>query len=166
MDQTPDRKEELIEKLKNFDSEHDFWLKRIRLMIGRLVMRVGGNPISRWMIANVTTQILAFLIVRFKALGIEKGKDALDIAYNWQKLAAFLRIPLEVESASSERVVLVHHECTMGLEPCERANKVCQSTMNMDKALIRRLGGKISVLHTIAGGAGECRYIIEKADGK
>ena len=75
MDQTPDRKDELIEKLKNFDSEHDFWLKRIRLMIGRLVMRVGGNPISRWMIANVTTQILAFLIVRFKALGIEKGKD-------------------------------------------------------------------------------------------
>jgi len=166
MEQAVERKDELVQKLKQFDTEHDFWLKSIRHAIGRLVMRVGGNPVSRWMIANVTTRILAFLVVRFRALGIEKGKDALDIAYNWQKLAAFLRIPLEVESASSERVVLVHHECTMGLEPCERANKVCRSTMNMDKALIKRLDGKISVLSTIAGGAGECRYIIEKLGGE
>ena len=143
-------------------AEHDFWLGRFRHAIGRLVMRVGFSPISRWMMAHVSTQILAWMLVRFRGLGIEKGKDALDIAFQWQKLAVFLRIPQEIVSANADRVEMVHHECTLGLTACDRANKVCQATMNMDKAIIKRLGGKITVLHTISGGAGECRYIIEK----
>jgi len=163
MEQAVERKQELVAKLKEFDARHDFWLMKTRHAIGRLIMRVGGNPVSRWVMANVTTRILAFLIVRFRALGIEKGGDAPEITFQWQKLAVFLRIPQEIVSAGSDRVEMVHHECTMGLEPCERANKVCRATMNMDKRLVRRLGGKITVLHTISGGAGECRYIIEKA---
>ncbi len=162
MEQSLNRKDELTARLKSFDAEHDFWVKRTRLALGRLILRIGGNPVSRFMIRNFSTRVLAWLVVRFGALGIEKGGDAMDITYNWQKIAMFLKIPCVIEEATPERVIMVHHECTMGFEPGERANKVCSATMNMDKRIMRRLGGKITVLHTIAGGAGECRYIIER----
>lgn len=164
MEPMVNQKDELIARLKQFESEHNFWVKRTRLALGRLILRIGGNPVSRFIIRNFTTRLLAWLIVRYGALGIEKGGNAMDITYNWQKLAMFLQIPVHIEEATPERVVMVHKECTMGFEPSERANKVCQATMNMDKRIIRRLGGKLTILHTISGGAGECRYIIERGE--
>lgn len=162
MDPVENRSEELETRLKQFEGEHNFWLKRTRHALGRLILRIGGNPVSRFIIANFTTRILAWLVVRFGALGMEKGGDAMEITYNWQKLAMFLQIPVHIEEANPDRVMMVHRECTMGFEASPRADKVCRATMNMDHRIIRRLGGKITVLHTISGGAGECRYIIER----
>jgi len=162
MEQVDNQREELVARLKQFEAEHNFWVKKTRHALGRLILRIGGNPVSRFIIRNFTTRVLAYLVVRYGALGIEKGGDAMNITYNWQKLAMFLQIPVHIEEADPDRVVMVHKECTMGFEPSERADKVCRATMNMDQRIIRRLGGKITILHTISGGAGECRYIIER----
>lgn len=157
-----DRTQELTRKLARFDADHDQWVRRMRYALGRFLGRMGRNPVSRLIIARVTTRIAAFLIVRFKVLGIEKGKDMVDVAYQWHKLATFMKIPAEVESATADRVVLTHSECTMGFTT--RDAKVCRASMNMDKAIIRRLGGKLTVVETIAEGSPKCRHIIERQE--
>lgn len=156
-----DRAEELKRMIEQFDAEHDQWVKRIRLAIGRFLSRIGRNPLGRFIIANFTTRLAAYLIVRFRILGIEKGGDMIDVAYQWHKLGTFLKVPAEVESATPDRVVITHSECTMGFTT--RDAKVCRASMNMDREIIRQLGGKLTVEQTIAAGAPKCRHIIERA---
>jgi uncharacterized membrane protein len=154
------REKELEKKLKEFDGSHDEWIGKLRLAVGRFQRLVGSTPVGRFMMANVSTRIAGWLLVRFKVLGMEPGGDAVNIAYNWQKLATFLRIPVEVESADADKVILTHKECTVGFTTKDL--KVCQASMNMDKTIVRRLGGKLTVVETLTQGAPRCRHIIEK----
>ena len=103
----------------------------------------------------------AWAIVRLRLLTVEKpaSGSAVDIAYEWQKLALFFRVPVEVESANDNRVVIIHPECSVGFQPGEE--KVCRASMNMDHEIVRRLGGKLTTTSTISQGADCCRHIVE-----
>jgi len=155
-----DGKKELEKKLADFDKTHEEWIAKLRVFVGRFQRLVGSTPVGRFIMANVTTRIAGWLLVRFKVLGITPGGDMIDVAYNWQKLAVFLKIPVEVESATPDRVVLLHHECTVGFT--HKDDKVCRASMNMDKAIVKKLGGKLTVVETIASGCSRCKNIIER----
>ncbi len=157
----PDKKEQLEKALREFDARHDEFIRRFSHFVGRVQRRTGGNPVGRWILRNITTRLAAWAIVRFKFLTIEKpvSGSAADIAYEWQKLALFMRVPVEIESADDDRVVLIHAECSVGFSPGEE--KICDASMNMDHEILKRLGAKLTTTETISRGASRCRHILE-----
>jgi len=156
-----DPKLQLEQALKDFDARHDEYLRRLSLLIGRVQRWVGGNPLGRFVLRRFSTRTAAWAVVRFGLLGIAKPKSgsAVDIAYEWQKLAVFFRVPVEIESASPERVVLIHPICTVGFNPGE--DKICAASMNLDHEIVRRLGGRLTTTETLASGGRRCRHIVE-----
>lgn len=153
-------KQRLTKALQDFDARHDEFIRKFSHFIGRVQRFTGGNPVGRWVLRNVTTRIAAWAILRFHLLSMEKpaSGSALDIAYEWQKLALFMRVPIEIESASDDQVVIIHNECSVGFGPGE--DKVCRASMNMDHELVRRMGGRLQTTETISSGAPRCRHIL------
>lgn len=136
-------------------------MRRLALWIGRRQQRWANNFVGRFFIRRVTTPLLAWAVVRYHLLGIgkEAPTSAPNIVLQWLRLAKFFHAPVEVESAGAGLVVVCHHECTMGFKPGQ--GKLCRSSMNMDVQIVRRLGGKMTVEHTLAEGADHCRHVIE-----
>ena len=158
-----DRTDELNRMIAEFDAGHDEWLRRGTLAVGRFQMRHTNNRVGRFLMANVTSRLLARLIVGKGLFGIEDRRrdDLVEIAMEWLKLSIFLRIPTEVAEASDERVVVLRPECTIGLEGPECA-PLCRASMNMDMEIVRRLGGRLVVTETILEGAPRCRHIVTR----
>lgn len=156
-----DQKEELELALRQFDARHDEYLRKLSLLVGRMQRLIGSNAVGRFILRRFSTRTAAWAVVRFKLLGIEKPQSgsAVDIALEWQKLAAFFRVPIVIESASPERVVIIHPICTVGFEPGE--DKICSASMNLDHEIVRRLGGKLTTTETLASGGKHCRHIVE-----
>jgi hypothetical protein len=157
-----DKKEELINKIKEYDEKHNEYLRRFMLFLGRR-QKALNNPIGRFIVAKITTKLLAYFIVKFKLFGVEKKENPtlIDIALNWLKPSIFFRIPYEIEEVSEERIVILRPECTVGFDKPEHS-KICRASMNMDIEIIKKLGGKLTVTETILEGAKSCRHIIEK----
>lgn len=155
-------KEDLIQKIEEYDKRHDELLRRMMFFFGDRLKKM-NHPIGRFIVANITTRLLAYLIVKFKLFGVEK-KDNMsleEITLNWLKLSIFLRMPTEVGEVRKERVEILRPECTVGLDD-PKYRRVCRASMNLDLAIVRRLGGKLTVTETILEGAPKCRHIIEK----
>jgi len=160
----PDKKERLERDLEEFERRRDDLLRDFSMWVGRLQRRTAGNPVGRWFLRNVTTRLAAWAIVRFRFLTIEKPESGsmVDVAYQWQKLALFMRVPVEIESAEDDRVVLIHNQCSVGFKPGEE--EVCRASMNMDHEILRRMGCKLTTTETISAGGARCRHIIEPLD--
>lgn len=156
------KKEELNKKIKEYEDLHNDYLRRAMFFFGRRLKKM-NNPIGRFIVSKITTRLAAYLIVKFKLFGVEKKENMnlSDIALNWLKLSIFLRIPYEIEEATEERIIILRPECTVGLDDPQYA-KICRASMNMDLALTKYLGGKLTVTETIPEGAKKCRHIIEK----
>lgn len=150
----------LLADLKAFERERGAQLRAVSLWIGGLQKRFSDNPIGRWVLRHVTTRMLAWAIVRFRFFGIKPGKNALDVAYEWLKLATFFGAPYEIESATPQEVVVLHPECTMGFQPF-RHERLCRASMTLDHEIVRRLGGRFTIKAAISSGAIRCRHVIE-----
>lgn len=159
-----DKKEELNNKINEYDRIHSEYLRKAMFFFGRKLKKL-NNPLGRFIVAKITTRLLAYLIVKFKLFGVEKKENAelIDIALNWLKPSIFFRIPYEIEEVSNERIVILRSECTVGLDD-PKYSKICRASMNMDIEIIKKLGGKLTVTETILEGAKSCRHIIEKID--
>lgn len=157
-----DKKEELNRKIKEYDARYGEYLRRAMLFLGRRLKKM-NNPIGRFIVAKITTRLLAYLIVKFKLFGVEKkGNPALiDITLDWLKPSIFFRIPYEIEEATEKRIIILRPECTVGFDE-PKYSKICRASMNMDIEIIKKLGGKLTVTETILEGAKKCRHIIEK----
>ena len=155
------KKEKLEAALAEFDGRHDEFIRRFSRFVGRVQRTTAGNPVGRWILTNVTTRIVAWAVVKYKLLEMGKPSSgsAVDIALEWQKLALFFRVPVEIESAEDDRVVIIHNECSVGFRPGEE--RICRASMNMDHEIVRRLGGKLTTTETITSGAKRCRHILE-----
>jgi hypothetical protein len=160
-----DRTEELKSLIADFDSQHDEWLRRGTLAVGRFQMRHTNNRVGRFLLSRVATRILARLIVKKGLFGIEDRRrdDLIEIAMEWLKLSIFLRIPTEVAEANDDRVIVLRPECTVGYQGPECA-PLCRASMNMDMDIVKRLGGRLVVTETILEGAPKCRHIITRGD--
>jgi len=160
---TIDRKQQLEASLRAFDARHDEYIRRMSVFLGRIQRFTGGNPVGRFVMRKFTTRVAAWLIVRYRLLDIKKpaSGSAYDIAVEWQKLALFMRVPIAIESATDDRVVLIHPECSVGFRVGE--TPVCQASMNMDHEIVRRLGGKLTTTDTLTAGGPHCRHIVERA---
>lgn len=147
--------------LADFEATRGEWMRRIALNIGKLQQRFGNNSVGRFVLKHFTTRVIAWMIVRLRVLGVgaEAPRSARDLVYDWLKLAKFFHAPVEVQSVTATQVVVCHHECTMGFKPGQ--GKLCRASMNMDVQIIRRLGGKMTIEHTLAEGADHCRHVIE-----
>ena len=156
-----EHKERLAAALAEFDARHDEFIRRFSCWVGRVQRFTGGNPVGRFIMRKVTTRLAAWAIVRYRILSIAKpaSGSAVDIAAEWQKLALFMRVPIEIESADERRVVLIHPECSVGFKRGEE--KVCSASMNMDHEIVRRLGGRLITTETLTAGGGRCRHIVE-----
>lgn len=159
MDQT----EKLETRLKEFEGRLDEVMRGFSRFVGRVQRFTAGNPVGRWVLTNVTTRIAAWAVVRYHLVSIAKPQSgsAVDIAYEWQKLALFMRVPIVIESADDGRVVIIHPECSVGFRPGE--TKVCTASMNMDHEIVRRLGGRLTTTDTLTAGGKHCRHIVERA---
>lgn len=157
-----DKKEELNNKIKEYDEKHNEYLRRFMLFWGKRQKNL-NNPVGRFVVAKITTRLLAYLIVRFKLFSVEKKENPklLDIALDWLKPSIFFRIPYEIEEVSDKRIIILRPECTVGFDKPEY-RKICRASMNMDIEIIKKLGGKLTVTETILEGAKKCRHIIEK----
>ncbi|MBI2061161.1 MAG: hypothetical protein HYT87_15585 [Nitrospirae bacterium] len=151
----------LEKDLADFEATRGEWMRRIALNIGKLQQRFGNNAVGRFVLKHFTTRIIAGMIVRLRVLGVgtTAPQSARDLVYDWLKLAKFFHAPVEVQSMTPHQVVVCHHECTMGFRPGQ--GKLCRASMNMDVQIIRRLGGKMTIEHTLAEGADHCRHVIE-----
>lgn len=158
-----DKKEELFSRIREYENRHNEFLRRFTLFLGRRLKKM-NNPVGRFVVAKITTKLLAFLIVRYKLFEVEKkdNPSVVEIALNWLKPSIFFRIPYEIEEVSENRVVILRPECTMGLDS-PKYQKLCRASMNMDIEIIKKLGGKLTVTETILEGAKSCKHIIEKA---
>ena len=158
--ETPSQKMERL--LADYDRTHDEALRRVMLSFGKRLRKM-NNPVGRFLVANVSTRLMAALIVNLKLFGVEKkdGMTVEEIALNWLKPSVFFRIPGEVGEVTEDRVEYLRPECTVGFSDPEDC-KICRASMNMDMEIIRRLGGKLTVTETILEGAPKCRHIIEK----
>lgn len=156
------QKEELNDKIKEYDTKHNEYLRRFMLFLGRR-QKALNNPIGRLIVAKITTRLLAYLIVRFKLFGVEKKENPalIDIALDWLKPSIFFRIPYEIEEVSEKRIIILRPECTVGFDE-PKHSKICRASMNMDIEIIKKLGGKLTVTETILEGSEKCRHIIEK----
>lgn len=145
------------------DSAHDRWLRRIMFFFGRR-LRAMNNPAGRFIVSKITTRFMAWLIVEKHLFGVDRAecKTVHDIALNWLKLSIFFRIPTVVGEATEDKVVILRPECTVGFSDPKDC-RICRASMNMDLAIVRRLGGKLTVTETILEGAPMCRHILEKA---
>lgn len=157
-----DKKDELLQKINEYEKLHDDFLRRFMLFLGRR-QKAMNNPIGRFIVAKITTRLLAKLIIKYKLFGVEKKENPtlVDIALNWLKPSIFFRIPYEIEEATEERVIILRPECTVGFDKPEHS-KICRASMNMDVEIIKYLGGKLNVTERITEGAPKCRHIIEK----
>ncbi len=159
---TQDKKEELNKLISEFDSQHDMWLRKFAFYLGRRQAKL-NNVIGRWIVKNITTKLLAHLILKFNLLGIERKENMslIEIVYNWLKISIFFRMPTIIESVSEDKVVVLRPECTVGFND-PKFSKLCRASMNMDRIIIEKLGGKLTVTETILEGAKYCKHIIEK----
>lgn len=157
-----DKKEELIKKIKEYEKNYDEQMRKIAFFLGRMQQRF-NNPVGRFILAKITTKLIAYLIVKFKLFGIERKENStlIGIALNWLKPSLFLKIPYEIDEVTSDKIVILRPECTVGFKD-PKLSKLCRASMNMDMEIIRRLGGKLTVTETILEGAKYCRHIIEK----
>jgi hypothetical protein len=157
-----DDKSRLEQSLRDFDARHDEFIRKFSCWVGRVQRFTGGNPVGRWIMTHVTTRIAAWAIVRYHVLSIARPESgsAIDIALEWQKLALFMRVPIEIESADDNRVVIIHPECSVGFHPGE--TKVCTASMNMDHEIVHRLGGRLITTDTLTAGCKHCRHIVER----
>ena len=149
--------------ISEYDARHDEWLRRLMFFSGRRLKKM-NNPFGRFIVARITTRIMAYLIVEKGLFGVDKNKcdTAMDIALNWLKMSIFLRIPTVIGEVTNDKVEILRPECTVGFsEP--KDCKICRASMNMDLEIARRLGGKLTVTETILEGAPMCRHILEKA---
>ena len=163
MEARPDNsKERILRLIEEYDQTHDQWLRRIMFFFGRR-LRSMNNPVGRLIVANITTRLIAYIIVKYKLFGVEKKENMSleEITLNWLKMSIFFRIPTEVGSVTTERVEILRPECTVGFNDA-KLRRICRASMNMDMEIIRRLGGKLTVTGTILEGAPKCRHIIEK----
>lgn len=156
---------ELQQRVRELDGLHDEYLRKLAFAVGRFQQKHTNNRVGRFILARITTRVLAYLIVEKGLFGVEKGRkgDLLDIALNWLKPSILMRIPTEIAEASDERVVVLRPECTIGLSDPSCA-PLCRASMNMDMEIVRRLGGKLVVTETILEGAPKCRHVITRRE--
>ena len=155
-------RDRFVKMMDDFDQTHDQWLRRIMFFFGRRLKKM-NNPIGRFIVSKFTTQFSAYMIVEKHLFGVDKtqNKTVYDIALNWLKLSIFFRIPTVVGEVTDNTVEILRPECTVGFNN-PKDYKICRASMNMDLAIVRRLGGKLTVTGTILEGAPMCRHIIEK----
>jgi hypothetical protein len=156
-------RDKFVKMMDDFDATHNQWLRKIIFFFGRRLKKM-NNPIGRFIVSKITTQFSAYMIVEKQLFGVDKSQNETvhDIALNWLKLSIFFRIPTIVGEVTENSVEILRPECTVGFkEPTDC--KICRASMNMDLAIVRRLGGKLTVTGTILEGAPMCRHIIVKA---
>lgn len=149
--------------LDEYDGGHDERLRKVMFFFGNRLKKM-NNPVGRFVVSSITTRLMAYLIVKYKLFGVEKEDDMTleEIALNWLKPSLFFRIPGEVGEVTEDRIEYLRPECTVGFDD-PKFCKICRASMNMDREIIRRLGGRLTVTETILEGAPRCRHIIEKA---
>jgi len=156
-------RDSLTRKIGEYNRTRDDQLRRMMFFFGRRLKKM-NNPVGRFIVAGITTRFMGFLIVERKLFGVEKarGMSLEDIALNWLKMSLFFNIPTEIGEVTEDRVEVFRPECTVGFDDPALC-KICRASMNMDREIIRRLGGKLTVTETILEGAPKCRHIIERA---
>jgi len=158
-----DLKERLAARMKEYESGRDAMMRRAMLFMGGRLKKM-NNPVGRFFIAHVSTRLLAWAIVRFGLFGVEKKENMSleEMALNWMKLSLFFNIPTELGEVTEDRVIVLRPECTVGFEGPQHCG-LCRASMNMDRRIMRKLGGKLTVTETILEGAPMCRHVLEKA---
>lgn len=158
-----DPRESLISKVGEYTGERDDMLRRTMFFFGNR-LKAMDNPAGRFLVSNISTRFMGYMIVRGKLFGVEKKPDMTleEIALAWLKPSLFFNIPTEIGEVTEDRIEILRPECTVGFDnPAQR--RICRASMNMDMEIIRRLGGRLTVTETILEGAQKCRHILEKA---
>lgn len=158
-----DARERFIRMMDEYKNPENEQRRNTMLKIGGRLKKM-NNPVGRFVVSKITTRLSASAIVGLKLFGVERKKDMPleEIALNWLKPSLYFNIPTEVGEVTEDRIIILRPECTVGFDEPEHS-KMCRASMNMDMAIIKKLGGKLTVTETILEGAQKCRHIIEKA---
>jgi len=156
-----DRTYELRQEVSRLNEEHDMLLRRFQIWLGRLFSWFCRFRVCRWFVERVFSRFAAWAILKFHICGVERRKDqdAVSIALNYLRIPTFLRMPVEVESATSERVELVWKECAIGLTDPSSIH-TCRTACTIDIETVKRLGGHLEVTENILMGDEQCRFVI------
>jgi len=69
--------------------------------------------------------------------------------------------PFELGPAEGDRFVLELPYCPYGFTDPEHA-RPCDTAMDMDRILMRRLGAELTIEETIPGGASRCKMVVRQ----
>ncbi len=160
-----DRTEELRERLDRLDDLYEqLWREFNHQKFGKMLRKMASRTSTKWFLEKPLAKLIGYFIAERGLLGTEKGKknDLIDIAYNWQKVPRFMRMPIELLEASDEKVVFIARECVVGFDNPDRDLQACRSSLCIDIETVRRWGGKLEVTDNILEGCEVCKFEITK----
>jgi hypothetical protein len=158
---TTDRTGELRERMAAVESARDEWFHSGWVRFGNITRRVCRFRAARWLIAGPLSTLVSLVIVRYGVFGVDRGTEpnALDIAANWLRMPTLMHMRYRISSADEHRVVTEWETCPIGFENPD-CLLTCETAMNIDMAIVRRLGGRLEVAEKVLNGAPACRIII------
>jgi len=156
-----DRTGELRERVAAIDGTRDEWFRGGWVRFGSIGRRVCRFRAVRWFIAGPLSALVSWVMVRYGLFGVEAGRepDALDIATNWLRMPTLMHMHYRIIFADESRVVTEWDTCPIGYENPD-CLETCETVMNIDRAIIGRLGGRLEVAENLLEGAPACRLII------
>ncbi len=160
-----DRTEELQKKLDGLEELYiQLWREFNHQKFGKMLQKLANRNFTRRLLEGPLAKIISYFIAERGLLGTERGKkdDLIEIAYNWQKVPRFMRMPIELLEASDERVVFIARECVVGFDDPDRHLQACRSSLCIDKETVKRWGGRLEVTDNILEGCEVCRFEITK----
>lgn len=157
-----ENKDDILQVLREIDKSKKDWtrhiVKAMRLFINNKFLF--DNWIQRYIYKHLTSKFIANIFVTLHLFDTFRSNNPADIALNYIKWEYFFDTKIDFGYVGPDRAEVFHLQCPFGFDKT-RNIRLCRTLTKLDEALVRKLGGNLIQVETIAGGAKKCYRIVE-----